>query len=242
VVFLAIGIATGIMVVAMHFYSQSYHLRGQLIDEAERLSAVRLVMERIASDLHAAFEQPQVGFTGSTDSMEFVSTRMSVGSGAGSAAGARMVAPSTDLRRVYYYLTAALAGTNFMITGLDRTEESLVARPSPARSTGSALSSTTTTSDASLVAPGPAVGATNATALPSEPMAEAIRFARFRFWDGTAWLEAWDSPGLPMAVEISLGLEPLPENDLPDAYPYELFRRIVVLPGRAPVDDWWVSL
>src|SRR5689334_4831846 len=219
-VILAIGIATGILVVALVFYSQTANLRGQLIDEAERLSAIRLVMDRVAADLHAAFAQPQVGFTGSTDSMEFA---IAVGP---DLTGARAkFGPGTDLRRVFYYLAASLEGTNFVVTGLDRTEESLVTKPVPPGAAGA--SAVGTAAPPSVASPVAAATGTNGVApVSTEPMAEAIRFARFRYWDGSAWLEAWDAPGLPSAVEISLGLDPLPENELPDAYPYEVFRRV----------------
>ncbi len=239
-VILAIGIATGLLVVALVFYSQTASLRGQLIDETERLSALRLVLERLVSDLNSAIEQPQIGFTGSSDSMEFVVARaMDPSGGVG-----RPVVPTTDLRRVAYYLTAAAEGTNFVVTGLDRTEESLVTKPAgPKAGTASADSVASASEGGSrLPLPGVGVDSTNAVASAVEPLAESIRFARFRYWDGTAWLEAWDSPGLPAAVEINLGLDPLPENELPDAYPAEVFRRVVILPARAPVDDWWASL
>lgn len=239
-VILAIGIATGLLVVALVFYSQTASLRGQLIDETERLSALRLVLERLVSDLNSAVEQPQVGFTGSTDSMEFVVARATDLTGA----GARSMVPTTDLRRVAYYLTAAAEGTNFVVTGLDRTEESLVTKPAGPKSGGATVDPAASASEGGSRLPPPGVGvdSTNAVASAAEPLAESIRFARFRYWDGTAWLEAWDSPGLPAAVEISLGLDPLPELELPDAYPAEVFRRVVILPARAPVDDWWASL
>lgn len=240
-VILAIGIATGLLVVALVFYSQATHLRAQLVSEAERLSAVRLVMDRMVTDLHAAFEQPQIGFTGSMDSMEFVVARAP--DPAGTAAAAVRWAPMGDLRKVSYYLTASLQGTNFVVTGLDRTEEPLVTKlAAPAAGGGAAGAGPVT---ASSVAPMPSVVATagtNAVPVVTEPLADAIRHARFRYWDGTLWLEAWDAPGLPVAVEISLGLEPLPENELAADYPHEVFRRVVILPGRAPVDDFWSSL
>jgi hypothetical protein len=284
-VILAIGIATGILVVALVFYNQAAHLRSQVIDEAERLSAVRLVMDRIAVDLRSAFSQPQVGFTGTADSMIFVAARApdlgnlqpgtaagssltwsgadlmagagtpvpasgeSRGASATSAAGAvvPMSIPPTDLRRLSYFLTAKLEGTNFIVTGLDRTDEPLVGLP-PAPSptaAGSIPGDGGGTSGTNSVTPSaaPDAGATLAATSAAEPLAEMVRFAHFRYWDGTAWLEAWDSPDLPPAVEVSLGFDPLPEGDLPEAYPYEVFRRVIALPGCRPgTDDWWAGL
>ena len=220
-VILAVTIATGILVVALVFYQQAAHLRSQLIEEAERLSAVRLVMERISADLRSAFAQPQIGFTGTTDSMEFVVTRPPN-------LTAFPAAPASDLRKVYYYLAASLEGTNFVITGLDRTEETLLAKPA---ATGSA---------AQITPPAPVTGATNSAVV--EPLATEIQFVRLRYWDGTGWLEAWDAPDLPFAVEVSLGTEPLPEDEVAEAYSAELFRRVILLPGRRSTDDWWAAL
>lgn len=282
-VILAIGIATGILIVALVFYNQAAHLRSQLIDEAERLSAVRLVMDRIAGDLRTAFGQPQVGFTGTSDSMIFVTARapdlgnlqpgaasgasltwsgadLAAGAGAGAGAGGNSAGasagasrpamneampatvPPTDLRRLSYFLTAKLEGTNFVVTGLDRTDEPLVGPP-PAPSPTPAPAASGSAPGGVTPSAAPGSGAALAAPAAAEPLAEMVRFARFRYWDGTEWLEAWDAPDLPPAVEVSLGFEPLPEGDLPDAYPYEVFRRVIVLPGSRPAtDDWWAGL
>ncbi len=228
-VILAVGIATGLMVVAMAFYHQAARLRSDLIDQAERLSAIRLILDRLTADLHTAFEQPQAGFTGTTDSMEFVVAKVP-------GPETQSSGPSSDLRRVSYYLTASLAGTNFVVTGLDRTEEALLSKPVQPGTTGPTKALTV------IPAAGLVGTSTNQEPVTIEPLAEMIRFARFRYWDGTDWLEAWDAPGLPTAVEVSLGAEALPENELPAAYPFELFRRVILLPGRSPAEDWWVSL
>jgi prepilin-type N-terminal cleavage/methylation domain-containing protein len=221
-VILAIAIATGILVVALVFYQQAAHLRSQVIEEAERLSAIRLVMERVTADLRSAFAQPQIGFTGTTDSMEFVVARPPD-------LTAFPAAPASDLRKVYYYLAASLEGTNFVITGLDRTEETLLTKP------------TATGNSTQITPPGPLAVATNsATVL---PLATEIQFVRFRYWDGTGWLEAWDAPELPYAVEVTLGAEALPEDEVPEAYSAEVFRRVILLPGRrSKEDDWWAAL
>jgi type II secretory pathway component PulJ len=220
-VILAVSIATGILVVALVFYQQAANLRSQLIEEAERLSAIRLVMERVTADLRSAFALPQVGFTGTTDSMEFVVARPPDLTGFS-------IAPASDLRKVYYYLAASLEGTNFVITGFDRTEETLISKPAP-------------TGNAAQIAAPPVSGATNSQLV--APLATEIQFVRLRYWDGTGWLEAWDAPELPYAVEVTLGAEALPENEVPEAYSAEFFRRVILLPARRSTeDDWWAAL
>src|SRR5947199_3692942 len=77
-VVLAIGIAIGIMLVLLFFYNQAANLRAQLMQEAERLSTVRLLMDRITMELrtsrpHAFFEAT---FIGDTNFMQFPRTEL----------------------------------------------------------------------------------------------------------------------------------------------------------------------
>ena len=60
-----------------------------------------------------------------------------------------------------------------------------------------------------------------------------FRFLRFRYFDGSAWLEgdAWTAGELPRAIEVSIGEQPLPDGVDPPDYPYELFRRVIHLHG-----------
>ena len=64
-------------------------------------------------------------------------------------------------------------------------------------------------------------------------MAPQIQFLRLAYWDGTVWSDAWNGPGMPPAVEIILGVQPLPESVDPEDYPYPIFRRVVALPAGA---------
>jgi hypothetical protein len=70
-------------------------------------------------------------------------------------------------------------------------------------------------------------GATNGMAI------EQLQYLRFRYYDGANWLDSWSAPGLPIGVEVSLGVEPLPSEVSPDDYPFELYRRVIYLPGAA---------
>jgi hypothetical protein len=60
------------------------------------------------------------------------------------------------------------------------------------------------------------------------------QFVRFRYWDGSTWLDGWDTPDLPVGIEVSLGLEPLPAEMTSDEYPFELYRRVIYLPNHGP--------
>ncbi len=224
-VVLAISIAVGILVAALAFHHQAAVLRANLIDEAERLAAVRQIMDRLAADLRVAPVHNHIGFTGDSNSLRFVTTRLPLAT-----AGF-----DSDLRRVTYRAIFSGDATNLTVSGLTRIDEpavELVAAPPTAP--GATLPATEPVGDA---AEELAAGITNAAASaanPVEPLTEAIRFLSFRFWDGTAWRDTWSGVAPPPGVEVSLGFEPLPAEVTPDLYPGEVFRRVIFLPAGQP--------
>lgn len=215
-VVLAITIAIGLLLVAMTFYQQSTLLRGQLMDEAERLSAVRQIMDRLAADLRVAPAHDRIGFTGDSNSLRFASTALPLAVGG----------MQSDLRRVVYRVTFAGESTNLTINGLFRIEEPavdfFVSTRSPALATAGIDTNTITSGDL-------ATQTTNAPA--SEPLTEAVRYLTFRFWDGTAWRDSWSGIAPPPGVEVTLGFEPLPPDAGPEQLPGEVFRRVIFLPA-----------
>ncbi|NBV20940.1 MAG: hypothetical protein EBS05_02950 [Proteobacteria bacterium] len=210
-VVLAITIAIAILVVALAFHQQATTLRGALLEESERLAAVRQVMDRLSADLRVAPVHLQFGFTGSSNSLRFISTGLPLPPGIG-----------TDLKRISYQATVSNDGTNISVSGLLRSEEPAVdlitSKIAPALVT--------------------ATGDTNAPATngpTAVPLTELIRFLSFRFWDGTAWRDSWSGTTPPPGVEISLGFEPLPADVAPEEYPAEIFRRVIYLPAGQPL-------
>jgi type II secretory pathway pseudopilin PulG len=204
-VVLAIGIAIGIMLVLLFFYSQAANLRAQLVQEAERLSTIRLLMDRITMELrtsrpHAFFEAT---FIGDTQFVQFVRTDLV--SPAAWKNGERVSSAQTDLKLVRY---SVITDTN-TAAGLYREEEPLV--------------ETRTVRSAS-----PTVDV--APVKPPEPLSEEVRYLHFRYWDGAKWIESWDGPKMPFGVEISIGFEP-PVADEQGNISGEIFRRVVYLPG-----------
>jgi type II secretory pathway pseudopilin PulG len=221
-VILAIGIAIGILVVGLYFHSQATNLRAQLLLESDRISTVRLVMDRLTSEMRNAFAQPQYGFTGDATSLRFVTVE------APAPAAWNAFTPRAawrgDLRLVTYGLGKNLEGTNQIVTGLTRTEELLLEKP-----TGPNASATTVTLDS-----------TNALAPGVELLTDSIRFLRIWYWDGYGWLPTWDSDQLPRGIEITLGAEPLAADALPADYAGEFFRRVIYLPTSREIEpmDW----
>ena len=72
-------------------------------------------------------------------------------------------------------------------------------------------------------------------------LTEDIHFLRFRYWDGKGWQDSWRSSELPQGVEVSLGMEAFPPEAQPSEYPYEVFRRVIYLPGSSS-DQQWAAL
>ena len=218
-VILAIAIATGLLVIALTFYRQATDLRGQILVEAERISVVRLVADRLTADRRQA--QPVAGdaesFVGGSGWVRFTRASLAVPSGHGPD-GAVSVGP--DVVRISYDTVTGPDGTNTVVLGLDRTESPLSARPRAEISASASAASL----DASILAPA-------ATNRPAELLTDQVRFIRFRFWDGGAWQESWTNQVPPPGVEVVLGTEPLPDDATPETYPYEQFRRVVVVPA-----------
>ena len=205
-VILAISIAVGLLLVALVFYRQATELRTQLLEESERLAAVRQLMDRLSAELRAAPAHDHAGFTGTADSLRFVMAGLPL----------QNTAPDSDLKLIAYGTLTSADGTNIVVSGLTRDEQPLVDL------LPSALAPALAT----------VAGDTNAPAVTGAALlTEAVHFLRFRFWDGADWRESWSAVAPPPAVEVSLGLEPLPSDATPDKYPYELFRRVIFLPA-----------
>lgn len=214
---LAIAIATILLAVALFFYQQATDLRTQLLEETERISTTRLLLDRLTADLRSAYSQASLenALTGSSTSMQLVKAEMPSRSVWNSGPFGRLISPESDLRIVTYSLASHGEATNITVAGLNRNEKPLVeTRALPVNPANESV-----------------WPATNQAAATPSPIIEAIRFLRFRYYDGAAWQESWTKGQLPAGVEISLGWEPLPEDGLPEEYPYEIFRRVVCLPA-----------
>ncbi|MFM8358060.1 MAG: hypothetical protein ACKOET_05840, partial [Verrucomicrobiota bacterium] len=160
-------------------------------------------------------------FVGTADSMAFtrlVAPGDAVPSGAGTGRpGGGFVAD--DFVRVSFAARPGNDGTNRVVIGFDRRESSPREAAPAVEMAGTGRETLGT-------------GAvTNRPVLAAEPLTEAIRFVRFRYWDGGGWREGWTNGLPPAGVEVVLGREPLPPESTPEDYPYEQFRRVIVVPA-----------
>ena len=205
-IILAITIAVGLLVVALLFHRQATLLRSALLEQSERLAAVRQIMDRLSADLKSVAIATNLSFFGDGSNMRFVVTGLASVSSR----------PETDLRSVLYSSISAVDGTNSVMTGMSRVEQPLIdviaTIVPPLLVTDVAETNVVLISD-------------------SDPMTESIRFLRFRYLDGTQWKDQWSGTAPPPGVEISLGFDPIPDDATPDTYPYEVFRRVIFVPG-----------
>lgn len=207
-VLLAMGIAAGILTVVLFFYRQTESLRGRLLEETTRISAARMVMERLTMELGTVTRRGSSDFSGSADRIQFVrfDFPQSVSTNRGGAV------PESPFSMVSYSLSQ---GTNTDESGLMRSEEFLAGKTS-------AIS----TNDDLVLKTGGAQNRRFGTLVPQ------VQYLRFRYWDGTNWIESWNSGSIPSGVEVSLGCEPMPaETEPTEEYPYELYRRVIYVPN-----------
>jgi len=218
-VLLAVGIIAGLLVVVLFFYQQAAQLRTELLLDAERSSAARLLMERLTAELrtartHTFYEVPLVG---SSTHLQFIAVDLpSPSFWAGEQFG-RVSHPESDLKLVSYGTELSLEDTN--VLGLSRSEAPLV-------------DLRTVVPDTAVVLPGAATNKSDSVLI-----TEAFRFIRFRYWDGYDWVDSWSETFLPSGVEVTLGSEPMPTELEGEEYPYEVFRRVIYLPGSARSED-----
>ena len=248
-VVLALSLALGLLGVVLVFYQQIAHVRDQALADTAGLAAVRLCMDRLATELRTVSPQPD-GFRGGPQEIEFVRCHLNATwSTATSTHPAARRPDAFPLRRIRY----RLAGTNDLgtPTGVERLEEaagstlppaaSPMADPAPSATSPStnaepALADATAPTNAvaevlTEAVVGTAEGSTESSGTASARLdLPALHYLAFRYWDGATWVTSWTGPGLPRGVEISLATEAAPATAGPDALPTEVFRRLVALP------------
>ena len=250
-VILALAIALGLLAVVLYFYQQASRLRDATLADTARLAAVRLCLDRLATELRTASTRPGT-FHGGPQSLEFVQCDFASPSAWVAGTNTIGVVNRFPVRRIRYVGHAT--DQSGSVSGVERIEEP----PAPAAPAATAddtdrADDNATNSDTSLPPDlltgtnadffssatntdlaGEATNQDSVTAIGTDETSLLIgelRFLRLRYWDGTAWLDSWTASGLPRGVEISLATEPLPPDAPPDALPSEVFRRVIALPA-----------
>jgi type II secretory pathway pseudopilin PulG len=208
-VILATALTVGMMLAVYAFYQQVTTARVRVQDEARLVAQERLVMDRLTDELCGAITYPflGVGLDGDGGQVRFMSAVVP-----GPAAWVEEkladdpVPPEHDVQWVGYRLRVWEDEEGYWHNdGLERTCQRIVAAE--------------TTVDGQEIT--------------ADLIAPAFKYVWLRYYDGSGWVDAWGGGDLPMAVEIHLGLTPLPEGMENEEYldQYETFRRVVYLPA-----------
>lgn len=238
-VVLALSIAFGLLVVVLYFYQQATRLRDSTLEASTGLAAVRLCMDRLATELRSASPMPGT-FRGGSQEIEFQHCELP---DPGSVPTATVSGPAAVLLRQVRYAMGSADGVRSG-GALVRTEDLI--QPAPTSSPESTLDlppqlpdDLAVTNEVLALEPEAVdeeptrvtttLGGSN-TAMLAVP---EVRFLRLRYFDGSSWQESWSGSGLPRGVEVTLALE-APADD-PEALPAEVFRRVIALPAGTAV-------
>ncbi|MGC9453924.1 MAG: hypothetical protein ACP5HU_03590 [Phycisphaerae bacterium] len=206
-VILALGLTVGLAGAVMGFYHQSASLRESLLGQVDFIAAERAFMDLITSELRSVEKHRATGMALEGGEMELRMVTASLPGPAVWVAGSLTEQPppaEQELRLVGYRVCESEDETGELrVCGLERTEQRRITAQS----------------------------AEEGEEIDVELLTGRIRFLRLRYWDGSAWITAWSGSDLPVAVEVTVGRRPLPQDTTPEEYPYETFTRVVYVPG-----------
>lgn len=204
---LAITLAIGIVGGTMSLYRHAVDIRQRLNEEAQVMTAERIIMDRMTQELRSAIVYPFIGLglEGQADSITFMTSAVPGPSAWALRKGTEdPLPPETDLQMITYRLATYEDDYGMIqVSGIQRSCQKILS--SPTASEGAGISTV-------LLTP-------------------YIQHLQFQFFDGSTWTNVWQDKGLPLAIEITMGFPPLPEETEAPDYPYTVFRRMIHLPG-----------
>jgi prepilin-type N-terminal cleavage/methylation domain-containing protein len=244
-ILLAIALAVVVVAGAFAFYRRALEVRDLVIQDVEVASTERAIMDHITSELRAAQVDSFVcpGMQGTASQIKFGTVVVP-----GPAAWAVVaptdtpVTPERDLQVVTYDVRPTVDDQgnpilddqgNPLYDGIERMCQTLVSAATTDTTTAQTTLNPITGTPTTVAPTAPAATTTDVTIIPSTLVSARMKVLYFRYWDGTQWTEAWSGRGLPAAVEVTLGVDPLPPDVLPADYPYAVFHRVVFVPGGA---------
>ena len=210
-VIITISLATALIGAAIGFYQYAGSIRNTAVQEVEAVSARRQIMDRLTADLRGAVALPLSGpsMQGTSDRIVFLTATLP-GKAAWAIRNATEdpIPPEQDLRQVTYGLqTWEDEQGAIHVSGFETQTQKLILAP--------------------IVEEGEQITTTL--------LSPQYLFVRFQYWDGSQWLPEWvDQPTLPLAIDVSLGIEPLAEGTDPLDYPEPVVRRVIYLPAGQP--------
>ena len=242
-VMLAIVIATGLLATAMYYYQQAARFRNDLLEETERISSARLILDRLSAELRCSLYHPvrRIGAKGGSDWIEFLKTsvpsqaswRIQTGSNPPSY-------PETGYRLIRYELIKKpiLEGpfdneaNQLMVeqvTSQIATEPSVSDEALVPLMQGDAINRI----ERRLLTAKSSTNNTVEVRIDPVRITDRLKYLRFRYLNGGTWVDAWPGPQLPLGIEVSLGIEPMSATNLLEEYTNHVFRRVVRIPPSA---------
>ena len=215
-VVLAIGLIVSLMGSAIWFTRSIASAREKINDKTQEIVSRRSLMQRMTKELRCAMSMRRLGLgiAGEADYIAFVTTSIP-----GRSVWVdrnildQPVPPETDIQLVTYRqaIREDEDGEEYVV-GIERTCQKL------------------------LDAPEAEEGENIQVAL----LTDKLKYLRFSYYDGTSWTRVWTADqGLPLAIEITLGDEPVYEDGLTameaedediEDYPGQASRRMIHLP------------
>lgn len=231
-VMLALSIAIGLLVVVLYYYQQAALLRDSTLRLTAGLAAVRLCMDRLATEMRTASAQPR-SFRGGPQDVEFLQCDLPDFSKDPAPVSLEAEAKGLPWRRIRYALpegepgagAGSLVRTEVLATVAASSPESL--EPAGGEGTNDlwAAESVEETAEGVQVTSAFPVGGAVGLTIPE------LRYLRLRYWDGAVWLEEWTREAPPRGVEVTLGLEPMAVEANGEAMAVEVFRRVIAIPA-----------
>jgi type II secretory pathway component PulJ len=208
-VILALSLSLGLVAGILALYRHATNIRYRVTQHTEMVVAERVTMDRITNELRGAMVYPflNFGMEGSDRRIQFITAKLPGPSvWAVRKSTEDPIPPETDLELVGYRLRGFRNESGeCVIHGLMRTSQKILAAPT----------------------------AEEGKEIKTVLLTPHIRFLDFRYFDGNEWVSEWTEGGLPLAVEITMGHEQLPEDMEAEDYAehFETFRRVVHVPG-----------
>ena len=217
-VVLAIGLITSLMGSAIWFTRHIASSREKINNKTQEIVSRRSLMRRITAELQCAMSMRRLGLgiAGEADYIAFVTTSIP-----GRSVWVdrnildQPIPPETDIQLVTYRqaIREDEEGNEYVV-GIERTCQKL------------------------LDAPEAEEGENIRVAL----LTDKLKYLRLAYYDGESWTKVWTADqGLPLAIEVTLGDEPVYEDELtameaededqePEDYIGQASRRLIYLP------------
>ena len=242
-VMLATVIATGLLATAMYYYQQAARFRNDLLEETERIGSARLILDRLSTELRCSLYHParSVGMKGGADWIEFLKSSVpSQASWRVQTESEPPAYPETGYRLIRYELLKK--------TLLNGSLDNEANQQMVEQMTSQTVRRSGDTNDvlASLMQ-GDAINRVERRLLTAKVstndivvvridpvrITDQLKYLKFRYLNGSAWVDTWPGPQLPLGVEVSLGIAPMSATNLLEEYTNHVFRRVVPIPSSA---------